>query len=204
MSKKKSTRNDSKKKKTTREPLKPRTEQEYREVAATKPPADREAPLNSFRRCLLLTGLSGVLMYIYWAYLNFFAGNLATGSGEIADDTYGLNLIIFSMAIGGVYSFINRNNLKEITDPNGISLQQFRIKTERATTGAVGIALCFLFTLFYWVGYCRLCRITSLVDADGTVRDFSTLNLGFIILMAAAASLSIFTLIQARRVRSLR
>jgi uncharacterized protein YacL len=128
----------------------------------------KEEQLKKFKLSLVMTGIAGILVLLYIGYLMFVAEQLADADKGLCDNLYGIDVIIFSAAIGCAYSFINFNNLRqEDKKLNRDYFVEFKAQTERFVTGAQGIFVCNLFTFVYWLAYTTYLHITYYVDRSG-------------------------------------
>ena len=148
----------------------------------------KEDQLKKFKLSLVMTGVAGILVIFYIGYLMLVAEQLADANKGLCDNLYGVDVIVFSAAIGCAYAFINWNNLRQNESKlNRKYFPEFKAQTERYVTGAQGIFICNAFTFVYWLIYNLQLHITYYVDKHGEYHNVVFQNrIGLALMLIAA------------------
>ena len=141
---------------------------------------------------LLLTAAAAGCVMLFWLYVNYMLGPMATAQNEILDSITGLDVIIISAALGFAYCIINFSRLRELDKSKLLekSPSEFDTKTSQFFYASQGILAANVFTLLFWLAYTSVCELTQYQAADGSFQDFTFLNRIWLILMAVAAACS--------------
>ncbi|MDY5423691.1 hypothetical protein [Hornefia butyriciproducens] len=162
----------------------------------------RKELLRKYEIGLAATGISGALVIAFFFFVNFFTGPMVSAEGVEKNSLYGLDVIIFSAAIGCAYAFICLLNMRAL-DPKTVKEGgvNFRIQSERYISGSQGVMICNIFTFVYWGLYTITQHIRFYVDENNKIHDFTFYNRIWLALMLIAVIFSVIAMLQGIRLK---
>ena len=137
---------------------------------------------------LILSALAGGSVILFWCYVNYKLGPMATANNELLDSLTGFDVIIISAALGMACCIVKFGHLREL-DKSGLlqkSLSEFEKKTSQFWFTSQGILIAYAFTFLFWHWYTSACNLTKYQAADGSFQDFTGQNHLWLGLMGAA------------------
>ena len=156
----------------------------------------KQRQISLLKVTLLLTIAGAAAVILFWCYVNFRVGPMATDDEQVLDSVTGLDVIIISAALGFAAAIINFSRLRELDQSKLLqkSLEQFYSKTSQFLYGAQGIFVAHLFTFLFWLWYSKFNHMTKYEDFSGNFHLFTSMNqiwLGIMLVTVLAAALNL-------------